>query len=558
VANKAVFQSASAGRSVPATDTTNKAGGTAYQFGPKHALAQLACTGTFNPTYYTSPVDQLEGIRQAADQVEPVFLAKCAVYARQKGGMKDMPAALMVMLSKADPRLCDLVFTRVIDNGKMVRNLVQMVRSGVLGRKSMGSGLKRLVNKWIRQRSARALFRATVGKNPSLADVIRLAHPKAVDEEQKALIGYILGREHDAAKLPGIVQHYEAFKRGESAEVPDVDFRQLTSLPLKPHHWAQIVRNGGYQFTIKNLNTAARHSVFDEPGIAELVAARIADREELAKARVFPYQLLVAYLNSGKHPDPIYERYAQYYRRYAMESGAPEPIDLPFEVRDSLQDAMEVATESVPSFGVPTAVIVDVSGSMHSPVTGVRKGSTTKVRCVDVAGLMAATVLRRNKGSIAIPVDTSVHSTRLINPRDTVMTNAIKLGQMGGGGTNLSLALRHLNGLKRAHEFKLVVIVSDNESWVDSRGSLRYGRGTQLMSEFRQLHKKAGGARMVCIDISPNTTTQAPSAPDEILNIGGFSDAIWSTVDRFARGDTHDVDAWVAEIEAISLEQPEA
>ena len=556
MANKAIFQGATAGRSVPATDTVNNAGGRAYEFGPKHALAQLACTGTFNETFYGTAVDQLEGIRKAADQVEPTFLAKCAVYARQKGGMKDMPAALIVMLSKADPALCSLVFPLVIDNGKMVRNLVQMVRSGALGRKSMGSGLKRLVNKWIQQRSARALFRATVGKSPSLADVIQLTHPKAKDEEQKALIGYILGREHDASKLPGIVQHYEAFKRGESDEVPDVDFRQLTSLPLKPHHWAQIVRNGGYQFTIKNLNTAARHGVFDAPGLSELIAARIANREELEKARIFPYQLLVAYLNAGRHPDPTYQRYMAYFRRH--NETARSEIDLPDSVRDSLQDAMEAATENVPSFGVPTAVIVDVSGSMQSPVTGERKGSTTKVRCVDVAGLMAATVLRRNKGSIVIPVDADVHSTRIVNPRDTVVTNAIKLSQMGGGGTNLSLALSHLNKLKRSHEFKLVIIVSDNESWVDSRGCAGYyGRGTRLMDEFRQLQQKAGGARMVCIDITPNRSTQAPSAPDEIMNIGGFSDSIWSTINRFAAGDTHDVDAWVAEIEAISLEQPE-
>ena len=550
MANRAVFQGASAGRAIPATDTVNEAGGRAYQFGPRHALAQLACTGTFNKTFYGDAVDQLEGIKLAADQVEPEFLAKCAVYARQKGGMKDMPAALITMLSKADPRLCSLVFPRVIDNGKMVRNLVQMVRSGALGRKSMGSSLKRLVNKWIRQRSARALFRATVGKNPSLADVIRLTHPKAVDEEQKALIGYILSREHDAEKLPGIIQHFEAFKAGESDEVPDVDFRQLTALPLKPHHWAGIARNGGWMFTRMNLNTFARHGVFDAPGMTDLIAERLSSREEIEKARAFPYQLLATYLNAGRHPDPQYYAHGHY---WGIQEEPKAEIDVPDKVREAVQDAMEIATENVPSFGVPTAVIVDVSGSMWSPVTGERKGATTKVRCVDVAGLMGATILRRNKGSIVIPVDTGIHSTRLINPRDTVITNAIKLAKLGGGGTNLSLALEHLNSLKRASEFKLVVIVSDNESWVDSHC---YYRGTATMQEFRKLQKKAGGARMVCIDVQPNRSTQAASETDSVLNIGGFSDAIWGTISRFAAGDTHDVDAWVAEIESISLEAP--
>src|SRR3712207_8227055 len=38
----------------------------------------------------------------------------------------------------------------------------------------------------------------------------------------------------------------------------------------------------------------------------------------------------------------------------------------------------------------------DVSGSMKSPVTGYRKGATSTVRCIDVAALVAAAVLRRS------------------------------------------------------------------------------------------------------------------------------------------------------------------
>jgi hypothetical protein len=45
-----------------------------------------------------------------------------------------------------------------------------------------------------------------------------------------------------------------------------------------------------------NLNTFARHGVFDEPGMTDhVVAARLRDASEIARARVFPYQLLAAY-----------------------------------------------------------------------------------------------------------------------------------------------------------------------------------------------------------------------------------------------------------------------
>ena len=124
----------------PPAEALNEAGGLAYAFAPRHALAQLAATGTFNRTFYGEPVDQLEGIRRAADRCSPEFVAKTALYARERGHMKDMPAALCAMLSKADPSLLRRVFPRVIDNPRMLRGFVQMMRSGAFGRRSLGSG----------------------------------------------------------------------------------------------------------------------------------------------------------------------------------------------------------------------------------------------------------------------------------------------------------------------------------------------------------------------------------------------------------------------------------
>ena len=171
------------GRSAPPADSLNEAGGLAYAFGPRHALAQLAATGTFNQTFYGEPVDQLEGIRRAADQCSPEFVAKTALYARRRGHMKDMPAALCAMLSKADPALLARVFPRVIDNPRMLRGFVQMMRSGAFGRRSLGSGPKRLVREWLESRSDEQLFRGSVGNSPCLFDLVALFSSPAPERE---------------------------------------------------------------------------------------------------------------------------------------------------------------------------------------------------------------------------------------------------------------------------------------------------------------------------------------------------------------------------------------
>ena len=90
MANKSLFSSLKS--LLPRTDSYNEAGGRAYKFTPRHALAQMAATGCFNGVYYASAQSQLDEMRKLIDQVDDnVFLAKLAVYARERDYMKDMP-----------------------------------------------------------------------------------------------------------------------------------------------------------------------------------------------------------------------------------------------------------------------------------------------------------------------------------------------------------------------------------------------------------------------------------------------------------------------------------
>lgn len=116
MANKSLFSSLKS--KLPRANARNEAGGAAYARAPKHALAQLAATGCFGNTYYATAETQLDELRKLIDQVDDnVYLAKLAVYARERVYMKDMPAALLVSLSKRDTQLMHRVFERVVDNG---------------------------------------------------------------------------------------------------------------------------------------------------------------------------------------------------------------------------------------------------------------------------------------------------------------------------------------------------------------------------------------------------------------------------------------------------------
>ena len=521
MANRSLFASFRGNQNLTAT-VTNEAGGKAYLKSNENQLAQLAATGCFNGTFYATAETQLAQVLDLCENVKPKFIAQTAVFARKSAFMKDMPALLLAVLSTKDAGLFENTFDKVIDSPKMLRNFVQIMRSGIVGRKSLGSLPKRLVRNWIDSRSNEQLFYGSIGQQPSLADVIKMVHPKPVDESRAAMLGYLIGREVNQSALPEAVQKFEKFKRTTDAKqrkVPDVPFQLLTSANLTPRDWLQIAKSGSWQMTRMNLNTFLRHGVFEQRAMIKLIAERLKNRKLIDKARVFPYQLLAAFMNVDQ--------------------------SLPAKVRNALQDAMEIAIENVPTIDGKVYVFPDVSGSMGSSVSGYRQGSTSKVRCVDVAALVAAAVLRKNDDATVMPFEHHVRDCDL-NPRDSVMTNSQKLAKLWGGGTNCSAPLLKLNQQKAKGD--LIIYVSDNESWIDSK--TRRG-ATETMKQWKAFKKRNPQAKMICIDIQPYSTSQAVES-DDIIHVGGFSDQVFRLISSVASGNASK-DFWVNQIKEIDV-----
>ena len=517
MANKNLFTT-TRGPLAPATTTRNDAGGSAYELSPEAALARLAVTGCLNSTFYASAGLQLDRVLDLANRVDPDFLTRTALHARRQGRMKDMPALLCAVLATRDLDRLIEIFPTVIDNGKMLRNFVQIIRSGVTGRKSLGSAPKRLVRQWLDYATDRQLINASIGASPSLADIVKMVHPHPPTPAREAFYAWLVGRSFDENALPAPLRAFEAWKRDRTGTLPDVPFQMLTAQAPDAAEWSAIADTASWQTTRMSLNTFARHGVFTDDARVEKIAARLANPDLIRKANAFPYQLLAAFLNTG--------------------------AGVPASIRDALQQAMEISLANVPEIHGHVVVCPDVSGSMRGPVTGYRKGSTSRMRCIDVAALVAAAILRKNPRAEILPFEIDVVNPDL-NPRDSVMTNATKLAAIGGGGTNCSAPLADLN--RRNARPDLVIFVSDNESWADPSSQ----RATATMAEWEILRRRHPTARLVCVDLTPHPTAQAPDRED-ILNIAGFSDAVFDLIAGFASGGG-ETDLWLRRIELEPL-----
>ena len=545
MANKSLFASLTS--RLPKANAVNEAGGRAYKLVPKHALAQVAATGTFGNAFYSTAETQLDEVLKLIDEVDDnQYLAKLALYARENAFMKDMPAALLVALSVRDTELMHRVFDRVVDNGRVLRTVFQMIRSGQFknkagkGRVGLSSSVQRAFQRWLNTASVGKLLSASIGNDPSLRDILRMARPTPKDNARRAMFGWLTDKSIDKwapateADLPVEVQSLIAYRNSESEEaqamidggLDNVRWDLLSDAAKGPKVWTALARKMGPQALRMNLNTLQRHDVLATSAMVDYVADRITDESEIRRGKQFPYQYFAAYLNADDN--------------------------VPQKIKTALHKAAEIACGNVPELPGPVVIGLDTSGSMSCAVTGNRgRGATSKMRCIDVAALFAAAILRRNPDSVVIPFDTSAYDAKM-DPSDSILSIAERLAKYGGGGTDCSLPLVAANKKHANRKFAGIVLVSDNESWV---GTGRHG-STGVMTAWeafvanqRKLAGREANPKLVCIDLQPYQTVQACERAD-IMNIGGFSDSVFNVISAFLADNNQ---RFVAEVEAIEL-----
>ena len=334
-----------------------------------------------------------------------------------------------------------------------------------------------------------------------------------------------MGREYDGGALPEIVRAYEKFKKNPSPDrgpVPNVPFQMLTSLQLGQKEWTEIARNAPWQMTRMNLNTFARHGVFESWEMANIIAQRLRNPELVERARAFPYQLMVAYTTAA---------------------------DVPLMIRESLQDAMEIAIQNVPRIEGKVYVCPDISGSMHSPATGIRKGSTTAVRCIDIAALVAAAVLRKNPQAEVIPFESDVVRRG---------PESARFGDDQRPATGLA-ALRR-NELQRS------VATPEPPQGTRRRGDLRLRqRVVDRFAALRPMGRRRDGDHATVGRVQaaqpggkddlhrhPALRAHPGAEREDIINIGGFSDQVFNLIAEVAAGGAGK-DHWVRAIAATRL-----
>ena len=438
----------------------NQGGGVGYDRKKKGELFLLAISNMVGEdTYYESAKNRDDRFRDLIDAVtleDPDWVARFVPYLRDEMNMRTasvvMAAETCIARLKASPSLPESVFTvrQIVDSalkrpdepGEFVAYWTTRT-----GKKTLPGGIQRGVGDAVsRMYNEKAALKYDGTNQPwRMGDVIELTHPKSKAAWQGDLYTYLLGRRHHGNESTASIENLPVLQANKALfEVPQNRRAALLEVSgpsvfegagmnwegaatwlggkLTASFWEAIIPQMGYMALLRNLRN------FEEAGISKaavkLVNTRLADPEEVQKSRQFPMRFLSAYKAVSN-----------------------------VQWHAALQDGLDASTLNVPSLPGRSLILVDVSGSMWSPMSG-----KSKLQRHEAAAVFGAALALRAEHADLVAYDTNWY-TLGVPKGGSVLPIVDAIGRLGGGGTATGQAIRtHLKGHDR------VVLLTDEQS----------------------------------------------------------------------------------------------
>lgn len=469
---------------VPTTRVTNTAGGKAFSMNAHLELVHAVLSSFLKDEYYESGDDRAKRISALAATIaekEPKFIAQLAKVARSEYHLRSVTSVLLGTLAKTH-RGDDLTKRAIVASTERVDDLTELAAYvGTPMPKQVKRGIRNAILKFSPKQLAK--YKGE-GKSISLVDLFNLVHPKAqhaTPAQAKAWEKLMNGKLKSTGTWESTLSEVGKSVTPEEKE------------KAKKEAWEGLMAddNLGYMALIRNLNNLIKSDVSEET--IDAAVKKLTDPEEVRKSKLLPFRFYTAYQNVKGN------------RKLA----------------DAISDAMDISVENVPKFDGKMLIALDSSGSMTTGADpAIKKGA-----------VFAAALMRANDADVIL-YDTAIHEVT-VSSRSTVLDFAEKLVQSArGGGTQTSLVFGYAN--QKRKKYDRIVIISDNESWVESSWG---GRGS-VQSAYEQYKTNTGENPWVyAIDIQGYGTTDLQKS-SRVFHLTGWSERLLDFIAAAEQGDS--------------------
>ena len=411
-----------------------------------------------------------------------------------------------------------------------------------------GRALRRAVGAWYSEKTVDALAYQAVkyqSRNGwSNSDLLRLAHPKAENDEFDAVYRWIVGgveatkasnyergktnkvkirRKDVSGSLPAIIQAFEEAKgAGENRIVQLIRDHNLPREAVPTEHlnskvvWEALLEKMPMTAMVRNLATMTRNGVFDTKSNVDKVIAQLSDMDHLRKSRIHPMQVLMALRTYGAG-------------RGVRGSNVWTPNR---DVEAALDKAFYLTFGNVTPTNKKTVLALDVSGSMGSPINGfvgltAREASmamaliTAKVE-PDVRLIAFTQGGWSNGNSSRSYYGSSVKEVK-IDPNGTLAKAVRDTANMPFSGTDCSLPVLWADSVGYAAEN--FSVYTDNETYA---GSIQ---PSEALQKFRGKHNVA--SKLAVFGMTATNFTIADPNDGGMMDFAGFDTAAPELAQQF-------------------------
>lgn len=532
---------------VPANISTakqevNSAGGFVFSLHPMKRLERFLILGSDSPTYYANAHKLTKENAACVNecwQSDPVATAAMISSVSRNGlAPKNSPAifALALGMVHSDVKARQWAGAIVNDVCRTSTHLFEFVETCVSLKKGFGRVMKRAVANWYYGKTdeqlAYQLVKYRQRNGFTHERMIRLSHPKhgakgeLITPARSAMYDWLRKRydKIDIASLPKIIQSHEVVMGLQDTEASTQGIANLLSIDNLPWEalptwantkaevWRAMLPKMPLTAMLRNLGNMTRLGIFNDGGISINAVERLRVDSELRKARIHPFNLLVALktYNSG---------------RGFKGSNTWTPFR---PISDILEEAFYASFRHIVPSNKRTLLALDVSGSMTSPMNG----SPLTVREASSAMAMAT---MRTEENVAIVGFTSLHghnSNAHVTPlnigrHDSLETICAYTDWLPFSGTDCSLPM--LFALEHNLEVDAFIIYTDNETWA--------GR-IQPVEALRRYRAKMNipDAKLIVVGMTSTGFTIADPNDPGMLDIVGFDASAPAVMANFIRG----------------------
>ncbi|WP_152362375.1 TROVE domain-containing protein [Microlunatus speluncae] len=522
-------------QSVPATpdQVPNHAGGHVFEITPEQRLRRFLIIGTSGGTYYQG---EAELTRENASAVidfaatDPARLVEIIREVSLAGrAPKQQPTifALAVAAASERPEGRAAAFAALPDVLRTGTHLMLFAKY-VTQFRGWGSGLMRAARRWYDGKEVDALayqlvkYRSREGF--SQRDLLRLIHPKTDDQLRNALYRWIT-QDDLSYQLPRLVHGFVAAQAAESATdwvrlIKDyrLSWEMLPDAALTEREVWEALIEVGLPMTalIRQLPRLTRLEVIGNALRAgdrtDDVVAQLTDPERLSRARIHPFNVLVAL-----------RTYAA--GRSFRGSSTWTPAR---PVLDALDAAYYASFGNVVPANRRTMIGLDVSGSMMARIAGgplTAREASAAMSMITVATEPMTAVYGFT--SAAAGWQDRVLTELPIGPRQRLEGVIDTVSGLPFGGTDCALPM--IKALELGLEVDTFLVITDSETWA---GSVH---PHQALAEYRR--KTGIPAKLVVWGMTSTGFSIADPRDSGMLDLVGVDSAAPQLLADFSRGD---------------------